>query len=66
MTTPPEIDAMNGYKAFYRGKSIEVQAETSYKAQQKAAEIFKARKSYDVTVMLAEKDGAPVIHTATE
>jgi hypothetical protein len=57
---------MNGYKAFYKGRSIEITAETSYKAQLKAAEIFKAKKSYDVTVVLCEKDGQQVTHVATE
>lgn len=56
---------MNGYKAFYRGKSIEVEAETSYKAQQIAATRFKARKSYEVTVVLCEKAGEQVTHAAT-
>jgi hypothetical protein len=56
---------MNGYVAFYKGKRIEVYAETSYKAQLKAAELFKAKKSYDVTVMLAEKNGETVTHIAT-
>jgi hypothetical protein len=54
---------MNGYIAFYRGKQIEVHATSSYEAQQKAAAIFKTRKSYEVTVMLAEKDGQQVIHS---
>lgn len=53
---------MNGYKAFYKGKSIEVYADTSYQAQQKAASIFKAKKSYDVTVVLCEKNDTPVVH----
>lgn len=57
---------MNGYKAFYRGKQIEVHAETSFKAQEIAAKKFKARKSYDVTVMLCEKDGEQVTHTAVD
>lgn len=57
---------MNGYVAFYRGKRHEVEAETSYKAQQKAAEFFKAKHTYDVTVVLAEKDGKPVIHQGQE
>jgi len=48
---------MNNYIAFYKSKKITVQAETSYKAQQIAAAQFKARKSYDVTVVLAD---APV------
>ena len=57
---------MNGYIAFYRGKSLNVQADTSYQAQQKAAALFKARKSYEVTVVLAEKDGQPVVHKPEE
>ena len=57
---------MNGYLAFYKGKQLEVYASSSYEAQQKAAALFKARKSYEVTVMLAEKDGQQVTHTATE
>ena len=52
---------MNGYKAFYRGKTTEVHAETSFKAQEAAAKIFKAKKSYEVTVMLCEKDGEQVV-----
>ena len=53
---------MNGYIAFYRGRKLEVQAETSYQAQIKAAASFKAKKSYEVTVMLAEIDDKEVIH----
>lgn len=55
---------MNGYKAFYKGKSIEVLAETSYAAQQLAAKEFKAKKSYEVTVVLCEINGNQVTHTA--
>ena len=55
---------MNGYIAFYRSKQIEVYAETSYEAQQKAAKEFKAKKDYDVTVVLAEReDGEQVVHS---
>lgn len=54
---------MNGYIAFYRGKRIEVRANTSYEAQQKAAAILKAKKSYEVSVMLAEADGEQVVHS---
>lgn len=53
---------MNGYIAFYKNQRAEVWADSSYQAQQKAAQLFKARKSYEVTVMLAEKDGAQVVH----
>lgn len=53
---------MNGYIAFYRGKRIEVQADTSYAAQQLAAAQFQARKTHEVTVVLAEKGGQQVVH----
>jgi hypothetical protein len=53
---------MNKYAAFYRGKQIEVESDTSYHAQLAAAEQFKARKSHEVTVVLAEKDGQQVTH----
>ena len=52
----------NGYICFYKGKQIEVYAKTSYEAQEKAAEIFKAKKSYQVSVHLAEKEGKEIIH----
>lgn len=55
---------MNGYKAFYKGKSIEVYAETSLKARDEAARQFKTKKAYDVTVVLCEKQGQQVVHTA--
>ena len=57
---------MNGYKAFYKGKTIDVFAETSYAAQKEAAKQFKARKEYEVSVMLCEKGGEQVTHLATE
>lgn len=56
---------MNGYVCFFKGKRIEVYANTSYDAQKKAAEIFRAKKSYEVTVVIAEKDGAPIIHSTS-
>jgi hypothetical protein len=52
----------NTYGCFYRGKSIQVKEETTYKAQQEAAKQFKAKKSWEVSVMLMEKDGEEVIH----
>lgn len=54
---------MNGYKAFYKGKTIEVEASSSYEAQKKAAAQFKAKKSYDVNVILCEKQGDQVTHS---
>lgn len=55
---------MNGYVCFYKGKKTEVHAETTLEAQRLAATYFKAKKQYDVTVMLAEKDGEQVTHVA--
>ena len=55
---------LNGYIAMYKGKRTEVHAETSYKAQQKAAEFFKAKKAWEITVVLCESNDKEVIHTA--
>lgn len=54
---------MNGYKAFYKGKSIDVHAASSFEAREAAAKLFKAKKSYDVTVVLCEKGGVQVAHS---
>lgn len=56
-------EGKNDYIAFYKSKQIEVKANTSFEAQQKAAEIFKAKKRYDVVVVLAQKDGQQVTHS---
>lgn len=53
---------MNGYVCFYHGKQCEVYADTSREAQKKAAVIFKAKKDYEIVVMIAEKNGEPVVH----
>jgi len=53
---------MNGYIAFYKDKKIEIYADNSYQAQLKAAKLFKAKKSYEVTVVLAELNGHQVTH----
>lgn len=59
----PSIKA-NGYKAFYKGKELDVYATTLYGAQLLAAERFKAKKSHEVAVYLCEKDGEQVYQTA--
>lgn len=56
---------MNGYIAFYKNKKMEVYADSSYAAQQKAAAQFKAKKSYEVNVVLCEKAGEQVLHYAS-
>jgi hypothetical protein len=53
---------MNGYVCFYKGKRVEVYADTSFQAQEKAAAMLKIKKSYEITVVLAEKSGQQVIH----
>jgi len=55
---------MNGYVCFYKGKRVEVYADSSYAAQQKAATLLRAKRIYEVAVVLAEKGGEPVVHTA--
>jgi len=55
----------NGYVAFYKGKKMDVYAKTSLEARDKAAKAFGAKKAYDVTVMLAEKGGKQVTHSAS-
>jgi hypothetical protein len=57
---------MNGYICFYKGNRVEVYAETSYAAQQKAATILKAKRIYEVTVHLAEKNGETVARSTAE
>lgn len=49
---------MNGYICIYKGKQLEVIASTTFEAQKKAAALFKAKKSYEVSVYLAELNGA--------
>jgi len=51
---------MNSYIAFYKNKKMEVKADTSYAAQLLASKAFKAKKSYDVSVVLVELNGSQV------
>ena len=53
---------MNKYECFWKSKRITVEAYTSYQAQQKAQEALKAKKGYEITVMLAEKNGQAYVH----
>lgn len=57
---------MNGYKAFYKNKQIDVYAETSLTAQQIAAAAFKTKKRYEVTVVLCEKGNREITHSGNE
>lgn len=58
---------MYTYQAFYKGKSIQVQAATSYQAQIKAAEVLKVKHAYQVTILLvALADGKEIVHNPAE
>lgn len=52
---------MRTYVAFYNRNQIVVQASSSYEAQTIAAAQFKARKSYQVTVVLADVPVDPAV-----
>lgn len=54
---------MNSYKCFYKGKTVDVMANTTYGAQMKAAILLNARKSSDVVVLLCELGGKQFTHS---
>ena len=56
----------NGYIAHYKRKRVDVMANTSLEAQEIAAKHFRARKPYDVSVVLVEKSGKQVTHKTHE
>ena len=53
---------MNGYICFYKGKRLEVHADTLLAARDKAAAHFKARHAYAVICVLTEVDGEQVTY----
>lgn len=57
---------MNGYVCIHKSKRYEVNANTSYEAQCKCAEQNGIKKRYEITVMLAEKNGEQVIHSPVD
>lgn len=60
---------LNGYKAFYDRKVVEVHAETSLKARDEAARVLKvpAKKQYMISVVICERaDGSQVVHQAVD
>jgi hypothetical protein len=59
---PEEVKPRFGYIGFYKGKQYEIYADTTYEAQKKIAEKYGIKDSYNIKVMLAEKDGKPVVH----
>ena len=56
---------MFSYICFYKGRQITVQALRSFDAQTIAAKKFKARRPWEVSVILAARsDGSEVVHSA--
>ena len=53
---------MSKYICYYKRQSILVEAKTSYEASQKAAKHFKAKRPWDVAVVIAESKGIPIVH----
>lgn len=54
---------MNTYKAIYNSKQIEIKAKTTWEAQCKANEVFKAKKQYQITVYLLQLGVEEVLHS---
>jgi len=57
---------MNGFICLYKGKRLEIYADTAYDASKEAAKQFKAKKIWEVVVHLAELDGTPYVHKFTD
>lgn len=59
---------MNGYVCFWGRERCEIMAESTFSAQQKAERVFQSRakrkkvRKYDISVVLAEKNGKQVTH----
>jgi hypothetical protein len=47
---------LSSYKAYYRTKVIIVEADSSYRAQTIACELFKAKKPWDVSIVPVGED----------
>lgn len=57
------------YKAFYNGKSKEIEAETMYDAKKKAITEFKPPKNKEhmvSVVLMRRQDGTEVVHKPEE
>lgn len=59
---------MNGYVCFYARKRVEVYADTTFEARNKAAVLLNVpvKKHPQITVVLAEKQGQEVVHHAVD
>ena len=55
LSSLPDEVIKRAYIALYKNRRILVEAKSSYDAQLQAAALVKAKKSYDVTVYLADQ-----------
>ena len=59
-------NTLNTYKAFYKGKTLNVRALTVLEAQTHAAQLLKAKEQWRVAVVLIAKGGVTVpVHPAS-
>ena len=64
MTINTKQSGDSGYVAFYKGKRVEVYGKSLLAARTTVAKHFKARKEYDINILIAEReDGSPVVHS---
>ena len=57
-----KVQKMNGYICYYKGKRFEIYADSTFEAQKKCAIDNNIKKRYEISVMLAEKNGVQVTH----
>jgi len=60
------VPTINTYECMYKDKKATVKAKTPYQAQCDAALLFKAKRTYDVIVVLVAVGDREVIHSTTE
>ena len=51
MSTPEAKPTLHNFRVFYRGKHIDIQAKSTYDAQQKGALHFKAKKAWECHIV---------------
>lgn len=55
-----------GFVAFYKGRRYEVYGTSLLAARDVVQKFTKAKKAYDINIMIAERaDGTDVVHTAS-
>lgn len=51
------------YKLFYKGKTHELEANSSFEAQEKGKAFFRTKKGWEISVVLMEVEGREVTHS---